>query len=96
MSSADFLTDQGQPGVVLTEAARRKFLGEYEAWMLQPFRPGRQSNNATWPGFREVLRAEVRKYLKMLRAQPPGSQPFLPFTYNSGEEIVCDTSSVTT
>lgn len=83
----DFVPEQGR-GVVMTPPALRRYLQAYEHWMLAESRQAR----AKLPAFRQLLRAEVRKYLLYLR----GQADFVPYRFGgSGELPACDISSVT-
>lgn len=83
----DFVQPEGG-GMVLTQAALRRYFRLYEHWMLTESRRA----TAKLPAFRQLLRGEVRRYLLFLR----GQAEFIPYHFGADEEtLACDISSVT-
>jgi CRISPR-associated protein Cas1 len=86
LGSDDFHSGGERPGVFLAPAAMKRFLAEYERWMLE--RP--VVEGAAGPCFRDRLRSEVEALAAALR----GGGPFAPYRFGE-EEKACSTSSVT-
>ncbi len=73
----DFDTGRGG-GMYLEAAAAKRFLAEYERWMLHGPPRGKEG------GFRDALRESVRSYSAALRASDPGG--YEPFLFRAPEE----------
>jgi CRISPR-associated protein Cas1 len=86
LGSDDFHSGGERPGVFLAPAAMKRFLAEYERWMLE--RP--VAEGVARPSFRDRLRSEVESLAAALR----GGGPFAPYRFGE-EEKSCSTSSVT-
>jgi CRISP-associated protein Cas1 len=86
LGSDDFRSGAERPGVFLTPAAMKRFLAEYERWMLE--RP--VADGVARPSFRDRLRSEVEALVAALRA----GGPFAPYRFGE-EDQACSTSSVT-
>jgi hypothetical protein len=86
LGNDDFRSGGERPGVFLAPAAMKRFLAEYERWMLE--RP--VAEGAARPSFRDRLRSEVESLAAALR----GGGPFKPYRFGE-EEKACSTSSVT-
>ncbi len=68
-------SDRG--GIYLRSAAARRFLAEYERWMLH-------GPSKTQKGFRDALREAVQSYAAALRAADPGV--YEPFRFGAVPE----------
>ena len=95
LGTEDFHSGGERPGVFLAPAAMRKYLGEYERWMLEKPAakpPESDGGSAARPCFRDRLKAEVEALAAALRE----AKPFEPFRFDDEEEAACNTLSVTT
>lgn len=90
----DFQGAGEHPGVFLSPKALKRFLAEYEEWMLAHEAPA--GGGAAALPFRDRLHEEVEKLVHSLRS----GEPFVPFRFDGAAtgktEGICNTSSATT
>jgi len=86
----DFHATGERSGVFLGPAPMKRYLAEYERWMLD--KPAAADGGQTRPRFRDALKTEVERIAAALR----DGQVFAPFHWKKPEEGgPCNTSSVT-
>jgi CRISP-associated protein Cas1 len=86
----DFHGGGERAGVFLAPAPMKRYLAEYERWMLD--KPAAAATGQTRPRFRDVLKTEVERVAAALRT----GQTFAPWRWNSPDSAPpSSTSSVT-
>jgi len=85
----DFREGPEGRGVFLEPKAMKRYLAQYEQWMLE--RPGKKEEGPPGPHFRDRLKREVEKLAAALRS----GGDFTPYRFEGKEEEGWSTSSVT-